>query len=340
MSLPPSEIPLGAMRFNSDSQKLEYWMGSAWMQIKTFSPNLDGGARAIRAGGQVGGSPYPRTDTMDFVTIPTQGNATDFGNLQRVKFGPAGAGSRTRAVFMAGGTPSRLSEVDFVQFATTGNASDFGDMTVSRAAGGDAGHSNETRAVLAAGSTPSSDANDTIDFITIATTGNAKDFGNLTQSVSGIIASGNATRGLLSGGSYLPAYAYRNTIDIITIASTGNAEDSGFDLSTTGSGRCCENSIRALYQVDAGNSKQIETVTIATLSNSFEFGELSQTNAGGSFATSDPTRGLFGLNTPSSGTNIMEFISMSTGGTAVDFGDLTQEATNSGGTSNAHGGLG
>ena len=42
MSLPPIEIPLGAMRFNSDSQKLEYWNGSAWMQIKTFSPNLGG----------------------------------------------------------------------------------------------------------------------------------------------------------------------------------------------------------------------------------------------------------------------------------------------------------
>ena len=35
------------MRFNSDSQKLEYWMGSAWMQIQTFSPNLDGGARGL-----------------------------------------------------------------------------------------------------------------------------------------------------------------------------------------------------------------------------------------------------------------------------------------------------
>ena len=51
MSLPPSEIPLGAIRFNSDSQKLEYWMGSAWMQIQTFSPNLDGGVRGLWAGG-------------------------------------------------------------------------------------------------------------------------------------------------------------------------------------------------------------------------------------------------------------------------------------------------
>ena len=47
MSFPPSEIPLGAIRFNSDSQKLEYWNGSAWMQIQTFTPNLDGGTRGI-----------------------------------------------------------------------------------------------------------------------------------------------------------------------------------------------------------------------------------------------------------------------------------------------------
>ena len=339
MSINPIEIPTGAVRFNTDSSKMEVYIGSTWMEVSVSTPNLDGGARAIRAGGQVGGSPYPRTDTMDFVTIPTAGNATDFGNLTQVKFGPAGAGSKTRAVFMAGGTPSRLSEIDFVTFSSTGNAADFGDMTVARAAGGMAGHSNETRALLSAGSTPSSDENDTIDFITIASTGNGLDFGNLTQAVSGIMASGNATRGLLAGGSYLPAYAYRDSIDIVTIASTGNAQDSGFDLSTTGSGRCCENSIRALFQVAAGDNKQIETVTTATLGNSVVFGELTQTSDGGSFGTSDPTRGLFGLNTPSGGTNIMEYISMSTGGTAVDFGDLTQAITNSGAASNAHGGV-
>ena len=40
MSLPPHEIPLGAIRFNSQSQRLEYWNGSIWMQINTFSPVL------------------------------------------------------------------------------------------------------------------------------------------------------------------------------------------------------------------------------------------------------------------------------------------------------------
>jgi len=339
MSLIPQNIPEGAIRYNTDSNKMEVWIGDKWMIVSTSSPNLDGGARAIRAGGQVGGSPYPRTDTMDFVTISTAGNATDFGNLTQVKFGPAGAGSKTRAVFMAGGTPSRLSEIDFVTFSSTGDAADFGDMTVARAAGGDAGHSSETRALLAAGSTPSSDENDTIDFITIASTGNGIDFGNLSQAVSGVMANGSATRGIFAGGAYLPAYAYRTTIDIVTIASTGNAVDSGADLTNANSGKSCSNSIRSLFQVAAGDNKQIETVTIATLGNSVKFGELTQSNDGGSFATSDPTRGLFGIKTPSSGTNIVEYISMSTGGTAVDFGDLTQLITNSAAASNAHGGL-
>ena len=35
-----AEIPAGAMRFNSDSQKLEYWNGSAWFQVHTANTNL------------------------------------------------------------------------------------------------------------------------------------------------------------------------------------------------------------------------------------------------------------------------------------------------------------
>ena len=89
MSLPPIGIPLGAMRFNSDSRKLEYWMGSAWMQIKTFSPNLDGGTRALSMGGQAPGD----VDIIEFVTIPTQGNTTDFCNLSLTRTHSAGLGS-------------------------------------------------------------------------------------------------------------------------------------------------------------------------------------------------------------------------------------------------------
>ena len=88
MSLPPIEIPLGAMRFNSDSQKLEYWMGSAWMQIQTFSPNLDGGVRGLFGGGEQGAN--NEVTTTDYITISTQGNATDFGDTRTTTSQSAG----------------------------------------------------------------------------------------------------------------------------------------------------------------------------------------------------------------------------------------------------------
>ena len=110
MSLPSVEIPLGAMRFNSDSQKLEYWMGSAWMQIQTFSPNLDGGARGIayRAGAN---------NDIEFITIPTQGNATDFGSSTVSAGGLHTAASNTRSISAGGGTPGRINVIDFVKFS-------------------------------------------------------------------------------------------------------------------------------------------------------------------------------------------------------------------------------
>ena len=54
-----AEIPAGAMRFNSDSQKLEYWNGSAWFQVHTATPDLASagdrqpGARGIFQGGEI-----------------------------------------------------------------------------------------------------------------------------------------------------------------------------------------------------------------------------------------------------------------------------------------------
>ena len=71
-----SEIPSGAMRFNSDSQKLEYWNGSAWFQVHTATPNLASagditpGARGIFLGGH-----EPTTaavDTIDYINISSQ----------------------------------------------------------------------------------------------------------------------------------------------------------------------------------------------------------------------------------------------------------------------------
>jgi hypothetical protein len=44
MSLPPSEIPQGAIRFNTDSQKLEFYAQGEWWVMSTDTPNLGRGA--------------------------------------------------------------------------------------------------------------------------------------------------------------------------------------------------------------------------------------------------------------------------------------------------------
>ena len=51
MSLTPKQIPEGAIRYNTDSNKMECYIGDKWMQVAVSSPDLDGGARGIFFGG-------------------------------------------------------------------------------------------------------------------------------------------------------------------------------------------------------------------------------------------------------------------------------------------------
>jgi len=140
--------------------------------------------RGVSAGGSInGGNNY--TDTMEYITIASTGDATDFGDLTVSRSGPAGAASSTRGLFAAGLQPNGYREdtIDYVTIATTGNAINFGDTTVRRV--NLSGTSNSITAVFAGGEgeepTTTSQQN-VIDYVTIATTGNATDFGDLTVS--------------------------------------------------------------------------------------------------------------------------------------------------------------
>ena len=77
MSINPVEIPTGAVRYNTDSNKMEVYIGDTWMEVAVSSPNLDGGGRGLVAGGNVPG----QTNIIQFVTISSTGNSQDFGDL-------------------------------------------------------------------------------------------------------------------------------------------------------------------------------------------------------------------------------------------------------------------
>ena len=139
----PQNPQPGTLRFNTDIGSLEYFKGDTlgWEQIQKITPNLDGGARGIIGGGFH--SPG-NTNVIEYVTIPTLGNAADFGDLTRSdRHCYSGVSSRTRGCFGGGFPQSTQATIDYITISQTGNAIDFGDLSVGRIAA--TGVSNQTR---------------------------------------------------------------------------------------------------------------------------------------------------------------------------------------------------
>jgi hypothetical protein len=86
---------------------------------------------------------------------------------------------------MGGGTnPALLQSIEYITIPTTGNSVSFGDLTGSEGRWGMSGMSNSIRGVFAGGydPSPSTTSLNTMDFVTIASTGNAQDFGDVNGS--------------------------------------------------------------------------------------------------------------------------------------------------------------
>ena len=163
-------------------------------------------SRAVFAGGNQnpsgsGGDDRPSTNVMDYVTIASTGNATDFGDLTVAKDNSSGAGSSTRALFGGGGTGTRptrppTDNIDYITIASTGNATDFGNLTSETTIMGQG--TNKIRALFAGGqgAAPGYTKQNKIDKVTIASTGNASDFGDLTVTRRGIGSANNFHGGI------------------------------------------------------------------------------------------------------------------------------------------------
>ena len=88
-------------------------------------------ARGIFGGGYSGSY----ENTIDYVTISSPGNATDFGDLTvaRRYLAATSNGTNDRGIFGGGYDGSaRVNTIDYVTISTPGNATDFGDLIVAR----------------------------------------------------------------------------------------------------------------------------------------------------------------------------------------------------------------
>ena len=348
-----SEIPAGAMRFNSDSQKLEYWNGSAWFQVHTATPDLatagdpTPGARGIIGGGGFNVPTTSYRDSIEYVNISSAGDSIDFGDLNVARQYLGATASSTRAVFSGGQYASGLEKtMEFVTIAHTGTVTDFGEDHTDMKRGS-VGCGNQTRGLFGSGFTPGPfTPNNVIEYITIASTGNANDFGDLVTTSAQRGAFSSPVRGVWCGG-YHPGNP-EGQIDFVNIASTGNAQSFG-DLTITqirvGGG---SNATRGVYfggqtsPSPIGRTGDINYVTIATGGNAVYFGDLANASEWPRMMSSS-TRGIVAGGSPGPyiGTFVtMEQLNFSTQGNAVGFGDLTEGRTfGPGATSNAHGGL-
>ena len=338
---PSDHVEVGSIRYNYDIKNLEYYRGDllGWSQFELIDPDLGGGTGSntgVGTRGIFGSGEAPHGDTIDFLTISTFGDSTDFGNLtQDRRSGGAMGASTTRGLFAGGQHPSPFTFfniIDFVTIASTGNATDFGDL--QNKAYNVRGFSSRTRGLAACGQKgPSFAAVNTIEFVTIASTGNALDFGDTTTVRTNLDGAASSTRGVLGGGGDVS-----DVIDFVTITTTGDATDFG-NLTVARKGiMACSNSTRALFAggETPSNSNIIDFITIATTGNAQDFGDLTAVRNTTS-ATSSPTRGIF---SGGSNTDTLDKVEILTTGNGVDFGNLGRGASRCyGAFSNGHGGL-
>ena len=175
------------------------------------------------------------TNDIDYITIASNGNAVDFGHLSNAYQTGFAAGSSTRGIFAGGrGTPGYYNQIEFVTFTTTGDVTDFGDLSSKKKGSGKGNASNSTRAIFCGEDKSGDTITNVIEFITIATTGNATDFGDATSAITTVANLFSPTRGVFSGG--FNGSSNVNSIQFVEIATTGNAQDFG-DCALTNASR-------------------------------------------------------------------------------------------------------
>ena len=239
--------------------------------------------------------------------------------------------NRGRGLIMGGATGSPSTNTDIIKYfdvASQGITETFGNLTDPDGNGRRslASVSSSTRACTGGGyshgGSPGTVKN-IIDFVTIANTGNATDFGDMQNTAYGYGAASNQTRGLFAGGYQPNNSAVVNTIDLITIATTGNASNFG-DLTVIRRALGgLESTTRGVFFGGTYPAVQntIDYITFSTTGDATNFGDLTiaRDNVKGS---SSSTRGVIAGGRDPSNTNRIDYITIASTGDATDFGDL------------------
>jgi len=283
------------------TSNLNKWKGQKSFQFITPT-------RGLITGGKTGSGATSVATTIDYVTIDTLGNATDFGDLTegRSAHSALANGKNDRAIVSAGGIDNNGSSgynrnIDYVTVSTPSNASDWGDLpscTATTGYGGGAGF------------------------------GPGTDRDGAHQGTGQECTNGTNDRGM-TGGGYIDQsstyYGYHPNLLIYTIPNTSSCVDSGKDLLRAGynSGGCSNGkNDRAVFAgQNSPTTNVMQYTTISNVVNCVDFGDLTGISTGNKGCSSDLNdRGIF--NHEGGDATKIQYFTISTTGNAADFGDL------------------
>ena len=330
----PIKAKPGQLYYNQDFKTIEFWDGNNWRQVDNTTTT----GRAIIGGG---GAPGTITN-IEYFNMSSQGNGVDFGDISfSTPADHGGCANNVRGLF-AGNNPYG-TPIDYITMASGGNSITFGTLTTGRRLNG-TGNANSQRAVFPGGGTPGS-RTVTMDTVNISQVANSVDFGDMATAVTQGYSYTTPTRGFYCGGK-TPAEtpSVRPDVQVFSMASNGTATEFGDIISRRGDCGGCNNQTKGIVFCGVGGSSAeintIESLTISTLGNATDFGEMLESFQQGRSASSN-TR-AFSMSGRNSGTNvnIIAHVNFASSGNAIDFGDLSIARHAAHAFSDSHGGLG
>ena len=224
--------------------------------------------------------------------------------------------------FGAGGDPFTV-QIQSWNINTASSAIDFSDLTANRQYIGNGQASSRTRGLFMGGRDPSNNYLNEIEYITTSSTGDALNFGDLSDHGHYAIGGSSSIRGIAMGR--YDGSAVVNVIDYVTIASTGDAKDFGDAVSNISDGAGAASSTRMLGFAGNNPSKvnTIQYVTISTLGNAADFGDLVNDVRSQICGSSNAVRACtYGGHNGSTRVDHIEFVTIATLGNSQDFGNL------------------
>ena len=338
----PSSPSNGDAWLDTTNDVYKVYINNEWKDFFGTTASLWYGDRAVRVGvgrvnpSQLGGSaanvvPNNQIHRYDITTL---GDAVDFKDRTVSAIRQGGCSNASNAYIFGGTTTGEnftgaINTIEYFSISNSNNAQDFGDLSAIDKDNATVSDGIYGVHSFSYGNTASYSGS--IEYITMDTTGNASDFGDRTIQSSLQSSVNNATRGCFAAGY---DGSTQNTIDYITMATPGNATDFG-DLTVVGygfdAGAGSGSGDRGLFGSMLSRTGVIDYITISTTGNATDFGDLFvglsldsyQQRYGG--ATSNATRAVFSA---SANSNVMQYVTMSTTGNAVDFGDQVSSTAN------------